>query len=105
MQEYIDYIMEMAVKLLRIPSPTGYTMDVSDFVYNEYVKMGYSPKKTIKGDVLVCLNEEDGGSALLLQAHMDTLGAVVKEIKSNGRLELLPLATHPHNIEGENIPF
>lgn len=102
LQEYLDYIMETAVKLLQIPSPTGYTMEVSDFVYNEYVKMGYLPKKTVKGDVLVCLNEEMSGAALLLQAHMDTLGAVVKEIKANGRLELLPLATHPHNIEGEN---
>lgn len=102
LQDYFNYIMEMAVKLLRIPSPTGYTMEVSDFIYNEYVKMGYSPKKTAKGDVLVCLNEENDNSTLLLQAHMDTLGAVVKEIKSNGRLELLPLATHPHNIEGEN---
>lgn len=102
LQEYIDYIMETAVKLLQIPSPTGYTKEVSDFVYNEYVKLGYSPKKMVKGDVLVCLNEENSGAALLQQAHMDTLGAVVKEIKSNGRLELLPLATHPHNIEGEN---
>lgn len=102
LQDYINYIMDMAVKLLQIPSPTGYTMEVSDFIYNEYVKMGYSPKKTVKGDVIVCLNEESNDDALLLQSHMDTLGAVVKEIKSNGRLELLPLATHPHNIEGEN---
>lgn len=102
LQEYMDYMMETAVRLLQIPSPTGYTMEVSDFVFHEYAKMGYSPKKTVKGDVLVCLNEENSGDALLLQAHMDTLGAVVKEIKSNGRLELLPLSTHPHNIEGEN---
>ena len=46
-----------------------------------YQKLGYEPKLTAKGGVLVPLGGRDKENAVLLEAHIDTLGAMVAEIK------------------------
>lgn len=99
---YVDFIVEMTKQLLAIDSPTGYTAEAADFVMEEYRKMGYAPVRTTKGGVLTLLGGE-GESGVLLEAHTDTLGAMVCEILSNGRLKLSPLGgLNPNNAEAEN---
>ena len=46
--------------------------------------MGYEPELSNKGNINVVLGGE--GSPLVLTAHLDTLGAMVRSIKENGRL-------------------
>lgn len=100
---YVDYIMDATTRLLAVDSPTGYTMDAADFLVEEYRKLGYEPALTVKGGVLVDLGGENKQDAILLAAHTDTLGAMVCEIKSNGRLRLTPLGgMNPNNAEAEN---
>ena len=53
MKKYVDYITEVTCKLLAIDSPTGYTKNAAEFVMEEYRKIGYEPKMTVKGCVLV----------------------------------------------------
>lgn len=101
MKKYIDYIIEQLQHLIRIDSPTGFTREVTDYLMQEYRALGYEPQRTVKGGVLVDL----GGSknAILTMAHVDTLGAMVAEIKSNGRLRLTPLGgLNANNVETEN---
>ena len=90
MEKIMDYILEQMKNLLAIDSPTGYTGNVAEYLMKEYEKMGYTPKKTVKGGVLVELGGRDSENALLLEAHVDTLGAMVSQIKANGRLALSP---------------
>ena len=61
-KQYIDYIMEITSKLLAVPSPSGFTHMAAEFVKKEFESMGYEPKLTAKGAVLVKLgeNERDG---------------------------------------------
>ena len=67
----------------------------------ELARLGYSPEKTRKGGVRVCLGGE--GDGLFLMAHVDTLGAVVQTIKANGRLVLSPVGgLQAENCETEN---
>ena len=87
-EKYIDYILEKTKEVLSIDSPTGYTKDAAEYVFNEYKKLGYKAKMTVKGGVLVDLGGKDDNDAIVLAAHVDTLGAIVKEIKSNGYLKL-----------------
>ena len=102
-EKYIDYILEKTKEVLSIDSPTGYTKDAAEYVFNEYKKLGYKAKMTVKGGVLVDLGGKDDNDANLLAAHVDTLGAIVKEIKSNGYLKLSPLGgMNPNNGEAEN---
>ena len=103
MKLYVDYIVEETKKILAIDSPTGFTGAVADFVMEEYEKLGYSPIKTEKGGVLVDLGGKEAENAILLEAHIDTLGGMVAEIKGNGRLRLTALGgMNPNNGEAEN---
>ena len=58
---------------------------------------------TTKGGVLVALGGKDKKNAVMLEAHIDTLGAMVAEIKSNGRLVVTPVGgMNANNAEAEN---
>ena len=97
MNNYVDYILDVTTRLLAIDSPTGYTKEAALFVMDEYKKLGYDPKMTVKGGVLVEIGGEDEENGLLLAAHTDTLGAMVAEVKSNGNLRVTPLGgMNPH---------
>lgn len=103
MNPYVNYILEQLKNLLSIDSPTGYTKHVTDYLIKEYENLGYAPAKTVKGGVLVNLGGKDADNAVFLEAHVDTLGAVVTGIKSNGCLSISPLGgMNANNAEGEN---
>lgn len=102
---YTDFILEKLLELLAIDSPTGYTADAAQYVFDVFSLLGYKPQKTIKGGILVNLSQdhtENGG--LLLESHVDTLGGMVSRIKSDGRLEITRLGgMNPNNAETENV--
>lgn len=107
LKTYTDFIMDHAVELLHIDSPTGYTEDAVAYVMQAFQELGYAPVKTTKGGVLVKLCDGDAAhqeDALLLEAHTDTLGGMVSRIKSNGRLEITKLGgMNANNAEAENV--
>ncbi len=101
MKQYIDYIMEQLEKLMAIDSPSGFTEKVTDYLLEEYARLGYSAKRTVKGGVVAEIGGE--GDPILVMAHVDTLGAVVAEIKGNGRLRLSPVGGfNANNAEAHN---
>lgn len=103
MDKYLEYILEQMKMLLAIDSPSGYTQEVTDYLMEEYKRLGYLPEKTVKGGVLVDLESGDRANGVLLEAHVDTLGAMVSEIKSNGRLKITPIGgMNANNAEAEN---
>lgn len=96
-----DFILTRLRELLAIDSPTGFTSKAANYAINEFRKMGYEPYLTKKGCVMVDIS--DGPSPIVISAHIDTLGAMIHEIKSNGRLKLTGLGgLLPNNVEGEN---
>ena len=102
-EKYVDYIMEKTTEVLAIDSPTGYTRNAAEYVVKEYEKLGYKPVMTVKGGVLVDLGGKNKDDGVVLAAHIDTLGAIVCEIKSNGNLKVSPLGgMNPNNAEAEN---
>ena len=105
LEQYTDFIVEKAVKVLSVDSPTGYTAQAAELVYNEFKALGYAPELTVKGGVLVKLSDgETSEGGLLLEAHTDTLGGMVSQIKSDGRLELTRLGgMNANNAEAENV--
>ncbi|MBQ1273997.1 MAG: M42 family metallopeptidase [Cellulosilyticum sp.] len=101
-QKYVDFAVQKTVELLGIDSPTGYTQEAADFVYSEFAKLGYDVKYTNKGGVIVDLGGSNTEDALLIEAHMDTLGGMVAEVKSNGRLRITNLGgLNANNVETE----
>ncbi|MBQ2892650.1 MAG: M42 family metallopeptidase [Oscillospiraceae bacterium] len=101
---YAEYAWEQTVTLLAIDSPSGYTAKAAAWVKEAFEKLNFTATVTAKGGVLVDLGGEDENDGLLLEAHADTLGGMVAQIKGNGRLKLTPLGgMNPNNGEAENV--
>lgn len=101
---YAEYAWEQTQTLLSIDSPSGYTEKAAQWVKDAFQKLGFDARITTKGGVLVDLGGENMADGLLLEAHTDTLGAMVAQIKGNGRLRLTPLGgMNPNNGEAENV--
>ena len=101
---YAEYAAHQAVELLAIDSPTGFTRQAAEWVLNAFRSLGYEARTTVKGGVLIDLGGSDENDGLLLEAHADTLGGMVAEIKGNGRLRLTALGgMRPENGEAENV--
>ncbi len=84
-----SYFFDFLVKLLNIHSPTGFVSPAIDFVEKElspFKQLQFT--RTRKGGLVVKWEVKSDLPPVALTAHVDTLGAVVKEIKSNGRLKL-----------------
>jgi putative aminopeptidase FrvX len=103
-KSYADYAWEQTVKVLAIDSPTGFTKHAAAWVRDAFAQLGFDANLTTKGGVLVDLGGENAEDALFLQAHADTLGCMVAEVKGNGRLRLTNLGgMNPYNAEAENV--
>src|ERR1041384_8533016 len=84
-----DYLVGFLVKLLNIPSPTGFAEPAIALVEKELSQFPQLQLwRTRKGALVAKWQVESDLPPVALTAHVDTLGAVVKEIKSNGRLKL-----------------
>jgi len=83
------YMTKFLVDLLNIPSPTGFTEEAIAFVEKELSACpGLKLSRTRKGALVAVWEGAASDAPRALTAHTDTLGAMVKEIKSNGRLEI-----------------
>jgi len=83
------YFTNFLVDLLNVPSPTGFAEPAIAFVEKElskYTQLQLS--RTRKGALVAKWQVESSLPPVALTAHVDTLGAVVKEIKPSGRLKL-----------------
>ncbi|MGM9591058.1 MAG: M42 family metallopeptidase [Faecousia sp.] len=101
---YAEYSWEKAKEALAIDSPTGFTAKVAQWARQEFETMGYDARIDNKGGVIVDLGGPDNGDGLLITVHLDTLGAMVANIKSSGRLQLTPLGgMRPENAETETL--
>lgn len=74
---------ETLKKLIAIDSPTGYTDNACQYVFDLLTDYGYSPEYTKKGAVKCALGTNP---TVGIAAHVDTLGAIVSGIKPNGTL-------------------
>jgi aminopeptidase len=84
-----DYFVDFLVKLLNIASPTGFAEPAVAFVEKELSQFNQLElSRTRKGALVAKWKGESDLTPIALTAHVDTLGAVVKEIKKNGRLRL-----------------
>jgi putative aminopeptidase FrvX len=100
-----EYMLNFLTGLLNTPSPTGFTDAAIE--YTEQALKAFPEVRCVrtrKGGLLVKWSGEHDDHPRALTAHVDTLGAMVKEIKSNGRLKLTKLGGFAWNtVEGEGV--
>ncbi len=97
------FLLDFLTRLLNTPSPTGYTEAAINLVEET---LSAFPELTLlrtrKGALLATWQGTQSDAPRALTAHVDTLGAMVKEIKANGRLKLTKIGGFAWNtVDGE----
>jgi peptidase M42 family hydrolase len=90
---YIDmeYALDVLVRLLKTPSPTGYTDHIVHIVADELDRLGLKYELTRRGAMRAEIKGAQSSPDRAIVSHLDTLGAQVKRLKPNGRLEIVPI--------------
>ena len=89
-------------KLLAVDSTTGQYQAVEDWTAREIRRLGFEPVLTHKGGVLADLGGE--GDPLVITAHLDDIGLMVRHINSDGTLNVCPVGgLYPFYCVTENV--
>lgn len=99
----MDYLLDVLIRLLDTPSPTGFTERGVALIEQELKALGVKTERTKKG-ALTWEVAGTGEGHVTFSGHVDTLGAMVKGIKGNGRLWLHMLGGYDWaTIEGTDV--
>ena len=99
-----EYLLATLDRLLRVPSPSGMTDAVVGMVSAELKALGVPFSLTRRGAIRADLEGMRHSPDRAIVAHIDTLGAMVKQIKDSGRLEVVPIGTwSPRFAEGARV--
>ena len=90
----MEYVQDVLLRLLRTPSPAGRTDQVMQLVGEEMEAIGLEFELTRRGALVGNLGTRHAGSDRAVVVHADTIGCMVKRLKENGRLEVVPVGTH-----------
>jgi peptidase M42 family hydrolase len=85
------YILDTLYKLLHIPSPSGHTDRIVHFMSEQLGQLGVDFELTRRGAIRATLKGRHSSPDRAVVAHLDTLGAMVKGLKNNGRVEVIPV--------------
>jgi putative aminopeptidase FrvX len=106
-----EYLLDVLVRLLNTPSPTGLAEPAIALVEKELMSLrSLTLRRTRKGALVAAWKGKSSETSAAggpitpraLTAHVDTLGAMIKEIKPNGRLKLTKIGGFAWNtVEGE----
>lgn len=88
-----QYLQSTLLKLLDVPSPTGFTNQIVHFVGEELQRLGVEFELTRRGAIRATLKGQQETPDRATVTHLDTLGAMVRELKDNGRLSIVPIGT------------
>ena len=92
----MDYVQRVMLRLLEIPSPSGRTDHVMQLIGGELRELGIEFEMTRRGALLgeITSTRADAAADRAIVVHADTIGCMVRELKENGRLALVPVGTH-----------
>ncbi len=100
----MKYVLNLAEEIIGIPSIAGDCREILARMEREFASLGLPTSRSRKGDLLATRKGVSNSDMRLVSAHVDTLGAVVREVKPNGRLRLLQVGGFAWtSFEGENL--
>jgi Cellulase M and related proteins len=99
----MNYIVDILKEIAETPSPSGNAQKAMDIVERELRRFGFHITKTNKGALIASVKGSIDSPQRVLSAHVDTLGAMVKEIKGSGRLSITQIGGYMgQSVEGAN---
>ncbi|MFS2161817.1 osmoprotectant NAGGN system M42 family peptidase [Pseudomonas sp. Pseusp122] len=84
----LQYLQKVLLEMLSIPSPTGFTDTIVRYVAERLEELGIPFELTRRGTIRATLKGRQNSPDRAVSAHLDTIGATVREVKDNGRLAL-----------------
>ncbi len=100
----VDYLTSTLMELLRVPSPSGRTDAVMQVVGQHIEALGLPVDLTRRGMLRATLRGRTDVVRRAVVVHADTIGLMVKRVKDNGRLEVVPVGSHSARFsEGAHV--
>ena len=94
--------LEVFQRLLAADSTTGQYEEVQELVCSMVEELGFRCERLHKGGVIVDLGGE--GDALVVTAHLDDIGLMVRHVNSDGTLNVCPVGgLYPFYCVTENV--
>ena len=87
----MQYLRQVLLEMLAIPCPTGFTDGIVRYVAEHLDAMGGPYELTRRGTIRATLQGRQKSPDRAITSHLDTIGAMISEIKDNGRLKLSPV--------------
>lgn len=91
-------------KLVNVPSPVGYYVQMNQVISQLVEELGEHVWHDNKSTAYITLDGEDNSKTVLVGAHLDTIGMVVRCIDSDGMIRVRQLGGVNYcSLEGETV--
>lgn len=99
-----DFFRSCFQDLVNTPSPVGYYVEANP-VLERYASMfGHTVTYDNRSTAYITLEGEDNSKTVMVGAHMDTIGLIVRKIDADGMIRVRQLGgINYHSIEGETV--
>ena len=99
-----QFIADCFRDFVNVPSPVSYYDEILPLVEEYAAKFGYPVTYDRKNTPYITLEGEDNSKTVMVGAHMDTLGLMVRKIEKDGTLRVRQLGgVSFQSIEGETM--
>ncbi len=98
------YLLNAFKEIVETPSPVGYYVQLNPVLEKMAAQLGETVTYDNKSTAYITLEGEDNSKTVLVGAHADTLGLVVRRVDSNGMLRVRQLGgVNYASLEGESV--
>ncbi len=99
-----NYLIECFRRVVSVPSPVGYYVKLNPVLAQMAAELGITVTYDNKNTTYITLEGECNSKTVLVDAHADTLGMMVRSIDSNGMLRVKKLGGGcVPSMEGETV--
>ncbi len=97
-----EFTLNLLKEIINIPSPTGYTKNVMNYIEKVISEYGYIFYSNKKGNRIIEIEGEDNSYCVGIPVHVDTLGAMVRSINSDATLKITSIGGNMYStLDGE----
>ena len=98
------FLIDCFRELVEVPSPVGYDVQLRPVLERYAAQLGYGVTYDRRGTPYIELEGQDNSKTVLLGAHADTLGLMVRHIEADGKIRVRALGgINFNNIEGSTV--
>lgn len=98
------FLIDCFKEIVEIPSPVGYDLQLKPVLERYASQLGYAVTYDRRGTPYIALEGQDNSKTVLLGAHADTLGLMVRHIEKDGTLLVRALGgINFNNLEGSTV--